>query len=247
MKELLFLLHELWGPDCPIRTIVGDAAWDEDAMVEVCELNYGIHPVFVRKPSGRKRQTLLMWEDRGGDRISGYDGAGVTVCRAHAKPMGFAAFQKDSRDGLEPGDESNAGKFRVRFQCGQGCGSPIIPFVNTTKRSDAPTTHWSTFPYYPHHPLGMPERYAMRLVLQARRNTIESLFGSLKTVNQLGLKGTHRTRLRDFDSVAALIGLALMSKTALLVAAERDKRGIGPAAPEPPKPLSVLTGQRTLL
>jgi hypothetical protein len=46
---LLSFLFSLW-PECPAKTIAGDSAWDENEWCRLCEVDYGIHPIFCRHP-----------------------------------------------------------------------------------------------------------------------------------------------------------------------------------------------------
>lgn len=236
LKELLFLLYELW-PDCPLETVVGDAAWDEADWVELCELNYGIHPVFRRSDAHANPEHLLKggrskWNDTRAsacsDTLAGYSGRGIPFCRAHGAQLSFAGGTWGNRSGLQPGDAADPAGFRVRFDCPDGCGRPGLPTG----------IDWDAFPYWPHHSHGQPDRYAMRLALENRRNIVECAFASLKTVSQLGLRGAARTRLTDFDTVRTLISLAFTIRSSLLLADQRIQRGLFPA--QVPADFSVL-------
>lgn len=57
--SLLSMLFELW-PECPAKWIAGDSAFDTDEMCRVCEVEYGIHPIFQLRdrPSGHPRRDL---------------------------------------------------------------------------------------------------------------------------------------------------------------------------------------------
>lgn len=233
LKELLFLLKEI-DPDWPLKTIVGDGAWDEAPQYKLCELDYGIHPVF-RRGKGTARAEHLLQQGRSkwvartdekpywhatmmSDSIAGYDGRGVVYCREHGAVLSYVGGTWGSRTGLQPGDEADPAGFRVRFEGSCGCGRPSLPVG----------IDWDAFPYYPHHTDGMPDRYAMRLALGTRRNIVESLFSALKTTAHLGLRGAARTRLHDYDTVLTLISLAFGLRSSFLLAGERVQRGLFP-------------------
>jgi hypothetical protein len=213
LKELLFLLFELW-PDCPAQTLVGDGAWDERQWVEYCELNYGIHPIFRRGETRANAEHLLSHKQS--KLLAGYDGRGIVRCREHDAELTYRGGTYGDRSGLPKGEPSNSSDFRVRFDCEHGCGRPSL----------AVATDWTAFSYYPHHSNGLAKRHALRLALEARRNICESVFSSLKTVSQLGLRGAARTRLTDYDTVHTLISLSFTLRSSLLVADQRAQAGL---------------------
>lgn len=108
-------------------------------------------------------------------------------------------------------------------------------------------TDWSKLTFYPHHADGNPRRYAQRQAMLARLNRAESLFNRLKAGRKLATPGAARTRVRDKDSVDALISLALLSMTALTVVDQRQQAG-GDSAPPPRAPMpSKRQAQRDIV
>ena len=217
VDELLRLLFEIW-PDAPVTALVGDSAYDIRETYELCELKYGIHLIAVRKPSHARHG----WDVDAADskRIHWFNGRGVTFCRKHKQPMKLVGYEFSKRDGLEPGESSKVGGFRVRAKCMHDkpgdenkCGTPGLPM----------SLDWSAFPFYPHHGGGMPARHAMRVALQARRNQCEALFSSLKVGSKLGKAGADRCRLKK-PALEALISLAFLLRTALMLADVRAQK-----------------------
>lgn len=97
-------------------------------------------------------------------------------------------------------------------------------------------TDWSKLTFYPHHAHGKPRRYAQRQAMLARLSQAESLFNRVKAGRKLATPGAARTRLRDKDSIDALLSLALLSMTALTVVDQRQQHvSSGPRHPEPPR------------
>lgn len=212
LKELLFLLYELW-PDCPLKLVIGDKAWDFREYAEICLRNYGIHLVAIQKDTNRASEKVLTLDEH--KNISGFRGDGTALCRHHGKQMTLVGSEFASRAGLEPGDDSDISKFRTRYRC-DDCGKV---YSLPTKQA------WHVLTYYPHNPDGQPKRFAERAALESRRNIVESTFSSLKTVCQLALQGPRRTRLTDFDTVDTLIGLSFTVRNSLALAGERIKAG----------------------
>jgi hypothetical protein len=224
LKELLFLLYELW-PDCPLEVVIGDKAWDFSNYARMCALNYGIHLVAIQKDSNAEKERLVDHKH-----ISGYSGQGVVHCRKHAKPMTFVGTEgagRDKRAGLEPGDDAVESRFNVRYRC-DDCGSVRSIPMRGLPSENAVSEDWNTFTYYPHSTVGtagMQKRFAERRALEARRNIAEATFSSLKTICQLALQGPRRTRLTNFDTVHTLIALSFTTRNALALAGERIRRG----------------------
>ncbi|MGZ4391984.1 MAG: hypothetical protein ACXVRK_07695 [Gaiellaceae bacterium] len=85
-------------------------------------------------------------------------------------------------------------------------------------------------PFYPHNPLGRPDLYAYRLALLAQRDIAESCFSSLKVAFAQGLAGGRRTRVFDREVYESLIWLSLLTRALLMLASERQVRGLTLAA-----------------
>jgi hypothetical protein len=213
IKEILFFLDEEW-PDSPLERVGADSAWDENWAYEYCE-GAGVHLIAARGRAKieRNAKTPLPFSEG----IGWFDERGMAWCRHHQLPMHYVGAQF-------------AGDKRTRWRCPHGCeGTPGIQM----------SEGWAALPYYPHHSVGRPDLHAMRLAILARRNSCEALFSGLKCRQKLGLAGAARTRLTDYDSVLALISLALMLRTAFLLASVRIEQGLHPDVP-PPELLGLL-------
>ncbi|MDX6453035.1 MAG: hypothetical protein QOH16_3084 [Gaiellaceae bacterium] len=217
LPELLSLLYEFW-PDCPLKTIVSDGAWDEKESHRLCEVNYGIHLVASRTREDWLDATHSL-SPRESKLIASYNGRGEVFCRKHGKQLRYLGNEFPKRAGLAPGEPAPEAQFRLRFKCeceenGGSCGTVSLQMRH----------HWSAFAYYPHNAYGVSKRYAERHALLAHRNRCESLFNALKVGHGLATVGADRLRLRDFDSVHAMIDLSFCMGTALMLGHERDKR-----------------------
>jgi hypothetical protein len=220
LHELLRVLYELW-PDCPLKTIVSDGAWDEEDWHELCERNYGVHLVASRTTDERKINAKHNVPERESQLIDYFDGRGQAFCRAHHQPLSYVGNGFPKRDGLAPGEATPEAQFRLRFHCKDGCGTPSLQMAR----------HWTALAYYPHHANGQRKRYAERHALLAHRNVCESLFNALKVGHGIATVGADRLRLNHFDTVHALIDLSFCMGTALMLGQERDKLGVGYATP----------------
>lgn len=173
LVPLLSDLHRLW-PDIEAADIAGDSAWDEDWACRVCEVDYGIHPIFRLHDTGGTRK---LGPEHSRDLSVGAIAAdGQLVCSAHGSLLRHAGLDRPSRAGMNPGDSTPEGKFRIRAECRDGCG----------KLGLKASTDWSLLCHYPHHRDGRPELNAYR---EARLNTlgdIESCFQRFKSGRKLG-------------------------------------------------------------
>ena len=231
LHELPRVLYELW-PDCPLKTIVGDGAWDNEWAHELCEVNYGVHLVARRTTDPRMINAKHDVEKRDSELIDYFDGLGRVFCRAHHKPLKYVGngFPRERAElGLMPGEAAPEAQFRLRFYCEDGCGTPSVQMRR----------HWTALAYYPHTPYGQRKRYAERQALLDHRNVCESLFNALKVGHGIATVGADRLRLNDFDTVHALIDLSFCMGTALMLGHERNKLGVGYATPEPPQQLAA--------
>lgn len=220
--ELLTALFDLW-PDIPVEALIADKGWDTGPMHELCEVRYGIAPVFHRKE--HNSTTLLRAGASRDGTVAGIDPEGRLICSRHKLPMTFSGVERPSRAGLAPGKASDPNKFRVRATCeatthGGRCG-----------RSGLAMKHnWRRLTGLPRHPDGRPREFARRCALLARRNVVEGTFSRLKTSYRLGTEGEDRVRIRDKDTYDTLIGLALLSMTTHTVVAMRAASGPALAA-----------------
>jgi hypothetical protein len=222
---LLSDLHRLW-PDIDAELIAGDSAWDEDAWCRVCEVDYGIHPVF-RLHGKKVTKAVQDGESRDGS-VNAYTHDGRLICAQHGMVMAYAGADVPSRNGLRPGESSDERKFRVRGLCDHD--GPGVP---PSKPGLRMKTDWSKLTFYPHHANGNPRRHAQRQAVLARLNQVEGLFNRLKAGRKLATPGAARTRIRDKGSVEALISLAMLSFTALTVVDQRQQHGQRPVGPTP--------------
>lgn len=221
IRDLLELLFELW-PDCPLKVITGDKAWDFEEYHRYCLTRYGVHLAIIQRDDNKAKVRAVDQVDH--KHIVEYSGRGEVYCRHHhdkAKygPMTLAGFEFAPRDGLKPGEVADLSKFRVRHHCPHCARTYSMPIRGTGKNTD-----WNFFTYYPHAPLHA-RRYAQRRALESRRNVIESNFACLKAICQLGLRGPDRTRLVDFDTVDTLISLSFTLRNSQALVAERIRRG----------------------
>lgn len=229
---LLSDLHKFW-PDIDAECIAGDSAWDEDAWCRLCEVDYGIHPIF-RLHGKKVTKSVQDKESRDGSVIA-YTHDGRLVCAEHQQPMGYAGADCPSRDKLKPGQSNDDGKFRVRGLCDHDGPD------QTSKPGLRMKTDWSKLTFYPHHLHGNPRRYATRQAMLARLNQVEGLFNRVKAGRKLATPGADRNRLRDKQTVDGLLSLALLSFTALTVVDQRDRRA--PSSNDLP-PAPPRTGPR---
>lgn len=220
LTAALALLYELW-PDCPAERIVGDSAWDEDWANRLCEVEYGLRPIF-RLSENRNPQYLFADQDVKISRdaaIKGITHEGQLICAAHNERLEYTRFQRPSRnkdqETVTPGKATNEKEFRVRATCSKGCGT-----VNFPARHD-----WSRLTYYPHHANGRPDLHAMREALLDRLGQVESFHNRLKTARKLANEGAARTRPKDKATVQCLIELASLSMAALTVVDQRQQHG----------------------
>lgn len=232
MKEadaISFLLHDLYKlwPECPIEVIVGDNAWDDEALIRECLVDYGIQLV-ARKSREDRLKVEHNLSSFDSESISKFTGTGVAYCRKHDVELIRAKCEFASRAGLSPGESAPDHKFRLRYKCPQedGCGG--LRHLHMSR-------HWSALSPLPHRRnVGMEHLHAYRLALLSRRNHCEAVFSALKLGKKLGLESADRTRTPFEPTVDALMSISLMMKTALVLADQRRQRGLHPDVPPPP-------------
>ena len=212
--------------------IAGDSAWDEDEWCRVCEVDYGIAPIFrLHNDQGAK---LVPDGYTRGTKLSGITHTGQLICRAHMKPAKTVSFEPGKRDPSLAAGQTSGNEFRVRARCeqhggGSGAGRPC-GHLQVKAEFD-----WSKLTRYPHHANGRPELYAMRQAMLIRLSQIESLFNALKTGHLVAGSGPTRTRMTNKTTHGALIDLAFLGTTALTLADQRQRRGVcAPPLPAPP-------------
>lgn len=221
LPVLLSALFEYW-PDCPVERIIGDSAFDIDWCCKLCEVGYGIHPIFRLAEGKAEPRTIKPGEVRG-NTLRGLTAQGQLICSAHGKRLHYKGFERAPREGLRPGQASDKSMFRIRASSECGCGTPAL-------RS---SIDWSKLTYYPHHPVGRPELYAQRKAYLDRLSLMESFHNRLKS-RKLANQGAGRTRLTCKDTVDCLIELSSLSMVAAVVWDQRDLLGY-----QPPMQLTV--------
>lgn len=221
---LLSRLYRLW-PDCPAKMIAGDSAWDEKEWCRLCEVDYGIAPIFrIHKSEPDKPWIPLKNGDSRDGSVIAITREGQLVCAAHKKPLDYDSFDAPGRGSLYPGKTNEESLFRLRGKCTHSApGAPPCGRIGLRAK-----INWHRLTRYPHHAHGDPRRYAFRQAMLIRLNGAESLFNRLKAGKLLGTKGADRTRFTDINVVEALLSLACLSFTALSLACEREQLGVAP-------------------
>lgn len=238
---MLELLFEEW-PDCPVQRIVGGSAWDEDWANRLCEVNYGIHPIFRLGQGRNHRKQFAPGTSRDGT-IAGITADGQLLCAAHNKPLSYQALQRPPRtfkpkDGepkkpdLRPGEPTNPDAFRVRVSGTCGC---------TASTTFACKNDWSRLTYYPHHHNGRPDLYAERVAWIDRLSGMESFHNRLKS-RGLATGGADRTRITDMDAVQCLIELSSLVMVAAVLYDQRDLHGHSPVSLAVPESGEIKPG-----
>lgn len=222
LKLLLFDLYERW-PDLEADVVVADAAWDENWAAEWCLNHYGLHLVARRHPSRIDAlHTLSLFESKA---ISLFRGDGQAICREHNVPLIRDGIDGAARTGLAAGDP-NETRIRLRYHCPSdpNCGRPGLAMEHS----------WTSLAYYPHRmEVGRADLHAERIALSARRNACEALFSAIKVGNSLALDGPNRTRTNNERTIETLLSLALLMRSATMLADQRIQRDLFPADPPP--------------
>lgn len=229
------------------KLIAGDGAWDEQWAHRLCELFYGLAPVF-RHTKRAVGTTLLPAGASQRNSVKSFSHAGQLACMDHNKPMRFASFVREPRGDLRPGQgahghpdsveyqrelERRERGFRVRAIHGHDPGHAeevgIRAFLD-----------WRRLNAYPRFPDGAEKLYARRQALGMRlKNQMEGHFNRMQTGLCLATDGADRLRLQDWETVEALLQLGELRMNALSLAAERAHEGCAPA-PLPDAPLAPL-------
>ncbi len=88
----------------------------------------------------------------------------------------------------------------------------------------------------------MAHLHAERVALSTRRNACEALFSAVQVGSSLGLDSADRTRTQREPTIDTLFSLALLMRSATMLAAQRIQRGLFPADP-PPDLAEALTAR----
>lgn len=223
---LLSQLFSLWPElhdDRITEMIAGDSAWDEDPWCRLCEVDYGIAPIF-RLHDDRGLHMVKPGQTRG-TRVAGFTHRGELICSSHLEPCDMIKFEPHKRDSTLRAGQTEAADFRVRALCTHhgGAVGGGKPCGHLSLKAD---TDWSKLTRYPHHASGRPELYAMRQAMLVRLGQIESLWNVLKTGNMLAGSGPTRTKMCNRTTHEALISLAFLGTTAITLADQRQRHGI---------------------
>jgi len=201
LRELLAALYRL-RPKFPMEYIVGDGLYPmADETLRIPYEEYGIHPVFPRR-AGRSADNPWAETD------------GVPTCQhglmeLHKEGEFWGAKRRHEHD-VKPGSPPPAGKGknpRLRWRCPvKDPEVPKCPEVATYLKED-----WHLNTYLPH--AGGSKKTALRYVLLARRNAVESLFSQLKHLG-VGAPWPNRTKWGGDDALKWIVSLALLQVTA---------------------------------
>ncbi len=197
--ELVRLIFELWGDDCPLEYLVGDKEYDDAELIRELEECYGVHLV---TPWRRHKD-----EQPG----AAAQGTPTCSCGTHPQPMklhqaeGFWPPTKRRENGLRPGDRVDLKKTKARFRWHCVHDGRVTA---TTYFHHDPRRH----PFLPR--AGEHKwRVALRTALLLRRNAGESLNMQLKHRGIAG-RGVEVSRWVTTDQEQDwLIGAALLGIT----------------------------------
>jgi hypothetical protein len=237
---LLSDLFEYYGDFIEPEAIAGDGAWDEERWHHLCEVGYGIAPVFRHTMRAKSSTKLAPSQSR---TIKGFNHAGRLVALERGQVLNFHGFESASREDLRPGQmapgtvnsaeylralDQREAKFRVRVTdpANPGGGRLSLPV----------SVDWRRLTRYPKYPEGKPDLYAFRVALLTRlRNQMEGHFSRMQTSFRLGTDGADRVRVISMDTVEGLLRLAELRMCALSLADERMQRA-GPSERSGPPP-----------
>jgi hypothetical protein len=223
LRGLLLQLCGMW-PDIPLRGVIGDKLYDIRDACLTCELDFGVTPVFIRRPSHAEANgaTFRLEEHK---TISRIDGWGIAYCRKHDLPMRMETLERPSREGLDPGARARPEGLRYRFVCTapEPCGRASVA-VAMNRASGRETNFASALTGLPHHHLsGRPNLFARRQALQAARNSAsEAAFSSLLLGYGLGGRDSKRPRLYDREAVETLHWFGFSTRSLLTLLAHRE-------------------------
>jgi hypothetical protein len=224
LDQLLERLFTLW-PSIPLEAVVGDKLFDTQPAHAITEVRFGCHLVAHRRPSHSKKGGVIFdKKSRYRGLVGRINGNGHAWCREHEAWARFDGTDVPERGEFDPGEptdsreyERHARRFRSRWTCVEG-----------SHRLSAPTESlWSALPYFPLHPIGRPDLFAWRIALLARRNIGEAVWSTLKVGFKLGNSGSARPRVADRGTYEGLIWIALVTRSLLTLANERNRRRDG--------------------
>jgi hypothetical protein len=208
LDVLLPKLFELW-PDCPMDTLVGDAAYDNEETCRICEQRYSLHPVFTRQTSRSASAA-----SRRGREVSVTNGQPSCVCgpMEFHRREGFYTAERRLADGTRRGavapDVKNA---RIRWRCPHGLCDEVSLWAHASPREH---TFWPRVT----GTAALRGPAAERRALEIYRNGVESVFAGVKRTG-IGTFDGRALWARD-TGVAWLLGLHLLLATARRMAHE---------------------------
>lgn len=221
LLPLLAELHEHW-PDIDADCIAGDGAYETDELSRLCQVSYGIHPIF------RLRHAMASPDIRGigHPHTTRLGPARQVLCRVHGTPMQLVTMERPSCRDLRPGHEPREKDFALRMSCTTDLRHKGKAGPCGDRRVIPCSLDWSRLTYYPHHDRkGRPELYAFRQAMLIRLSGIESLWGALKGSFAVGQASGARSRIRDDREHEALISLCFVQRTAATLYDQRERLG----------------------
>lgn len=238
-EALTALLSDLYKhfPFIKPQFIAGDGAWDEVWAHRMCELFYGLAPVF--RHTERAAATTTLPGGNQSNTVKGFTHDGRLLCMDHGREMPFKGFERASRGSLRPGQGAHGHpdsqefrreltvrekEFRVRALHEHGASAQRVSLMASLD--------WRRLNAFPRHPNGKPELYAERQALGMRlKNQMEGHFNRMQSSLSLMTEDANRLRLQEWDKVEALLHLAELRMNALSLAAERGHMGVGHTLP----------------
>jgi len=257
LRPLLMELFHYYPYLAP-ELIVGDGLYDIAELYRMCKLEFGMdlvaRPTDQARPKNGKVDLPAEALKNG---IAGMSHEGELRCAEHGEILEVAAFEEPSREGLRPGEivpghlsgkekaeaiKARERRFRLRLwhRCGRG----------TAKRIDFQVRfNWRRARKYARSATTDVKSFAEGLALGMRRqNQGEGYFSALQVGLGLTVGGADRMRLRDMDTVAAVIGGGEMRYRALKYAGFLAERGESPPslpdAPVGPPPIPGQGGSK---
>lgn len=210
LDELLPTLFRLW-PDCPMRTLVGDAHYDTRQACQTLEECYSLHPLFTRPTKEPTTRRV-----RGGRKVKVVDGR--PHCRCGSMKLrgrdGFYSTEQRLKDGRPRGALApNVKEACVRWDCPNGLCAPVSLW-----HKDDPRNHT----WWPRG--GESKTTYERVALEIYRNGVESAFSGNKR-RGVGTYDMRALSLRD-AGVAWVSGWGLLLHTARRAAHETSRYGV---------------------
>ena len=154
---LLSQLFSLWPElhdDRITEMIAGDSAWDEDPWCRLCEVDYGIAPIFRLHNTDHPPQIVPPGQTRG-TRVVAVTPYGELMCRGHMHPCKMVKFEPHKRDPTLKAGQSEKADFRVAGSASSTAAEREEAGPAATCRS-RPTPTGASSPATPITPTGAP-------------------------------------------------------------------------------------------